>query len=59
MGLDELGVAAVYADADFRAWLAQDRAAIAAYDEDALVLALTQALASRADALGVDIAARK
>ena len=59
LGLDELGVAAVYADADFRAWLAQDRAAIAAYDEDALVLALTQALASRADALGVDIAARK
>jgi hypothetical protein len=31
---------------------------MAAYDEDALVLALTQVLASRADALGEDIAAR-
>ena len=59
LGLDELDAAAVYADTDFRAWLAQDRAALAAYDEDGLVLALTQALASRADALGMEIAARK
>lgn len=58
LGLDELDAAAAYADADFRTWLVDSQVELAAYDEDALVLALTQVLAARADALGVDIAAR-
>jgi 3-dehydroquinate synthase len=58
LGLDELDAAAAYADAEYRSWLAGVRTDMAAYDEDALVLALTQVLASRADALGEDIAAR-
>lgn len=58
LGLDELELAAMHADDECRTWLAEAKPELAAYDEEALVLALTQVLASRADALGVEIAAR-
>ena len=51
-GLYELEQAAAYCDAEFGTWLAGALGDIAAYDEDALVLALTQVLAARADAIG-------
>jgi hypothetical protein len=52
LGFEELDIAAGYADADFRSWQDAHREQIAALDEDALVLALTQTLAARADAIG-------
>lgn len=58
LGLDELSLAAGHCDAEFNQWLDGSRAAIAAYDEDALVLALTQTIAARADYLGRRMAAR-
>ncbi|MDO4400517.1 MAG: hypothetical protein Q4D27_06165 [Coriobacteriia bacterium] len=54
-GLYELEQAAGYCDAQFGAWLAGALGDIAAYDEDALVLALTQVFAARADAIGRQI----
>ena len=58
MGLDELSLASAYADSDCRLWLEEAHDDLAAYDEDALVLALTQVIASRADAIGEGIASR-
>ena len=52
MGLYELEQAAVSCDAEFQGWLSENLGDVAAYDEEALVLALTQALAARADAIG-------
>ena len=57
-GFDELRIAADYCDAEFAAWYAENAAALDAFDEESLVLALTQTLAARADAFGQDIAAR-
>lgn len=58
LGMDELAAAASFADAGFRSWLSGNRDALASYDEDALVLALTQVLATRADAIGTQLASR-
>lgn len=58
LGLDDLRLAAAFADADFRDWLASSRDALAAYDGEVLALALAQAIAARADAIGQAIAAR-
>lgn len=58
LGLDELAFAATWCDADFQTWHAQAAADFAAGDEDTLVLALTQTLAARADAIGREIRSR-
>ena len=57
-GLDELRVSAAYCDAEFALWHAENTAALAALDEEPLVLALMQTLAARADAMGREISAR-
>ena len=54
MGRRESG----YCDAEFASWHAENAMALDAFDEEPLVLALTQTLAARADALGQDIATR-
>ena len=57
LGLYELEQAATYCDAEFSSWLSDALGDIAAYDEDACVLALIQTLASRADAIGAQLRA--
>ena len=57
-GSDELQMAVGYCDAEFASWHAENATALDAFDEEPLVLALTQTLAARADALGQDIATR-
>lgn len=55
MGDDELASALAYCDQQFHDWFDQSAADIAAYQEDALVLALAQTLAARADAIGLQL----
>ncbi|MDO4532340.1 MAG: hypothetical protein Q4C36_01325 [Coriobacteriia bacterium] len=57
-GFDELQMAVDYCDAEFVAWHAENAAALNAFDEESLILALTQTLAARADAFGQEIADR-
>ena len=57
-GFDELRLAVGYCDAEFAAWHAENAAALDAFDEEPLVLALTQTLAARADAFGREIGTR-
>ena len=57
-GFDELQLAVGYCDEEFAAWYAENVEAFSAFDEEYLVLALTQTLAARADAFGQEIAAR-
>ena len=59
LGLYELEqAAAAYCDGEFGRWLADALGDIVSGDEDALVLALTQVLAARADAIGRSIRLR-
>lgn len=58
LGLYELEQAAVYCDGEFGRWLSDALGDIVLGDEDALVLAITQVLAARADAIGRSIRLR-
>ena len=57
-GVDELQLAVDYCDAEFAEWYVENVEMLNAFDEESLVLALTQTLAARADAFGQEIAAR-